>query len=238
MTEVGGNRRKPARPVSWDALIAAAAVAYVIAALLLDTLVSQRAELVIEWGRFAWPHSSGADLSKFTLWFAIPFIFALRGMDFQYFTFARWKKADWCLLAAVAGFGAAVMLILPYFPSLTEYYRGWGGQPIDSRVSHAFRTLMWTASWFIGWEFLHRYLLPHAFARLERYGVGLALSIIPALEGLYHVIQQKPLLECLGMVGLSIILTAWTMCRRNSLLPFLGHLLIEIELILYLFFSP
>ena len=74
-------------------------------------------------------------------------------------------------------------------------------------------------------------------SRLEGHATILALTIIPALEGGYHVIQQKPLLECLGMTALSVALTLWTLRRKNSLLPFLGHLIIEVELVAYLFFS-
>jgi hypothetical protein len=218
-------------------LIAVASVAYAVAALLLDTLATQNAVFIIEWGRFAWNHSSGADLLKFTIWFLIPFCFALRGLDLRYFTFARWRKIDWVLLAAVTGIGAACMLILPYLPGVGEYYQGWGNLPIDARTDQAIRTLVWTASWLTGWEFLFRYLLPRTLARVECCGPKIALILIPFLEGSYHVIQQKPALESLGMVALSVILTAWTLRRRNSLLPFLGHVLIEIELIIYLFFA-
>jgi hypothetical protein len=41
------------------------------------------------------------------------------------------------------------------------------------------------------------------------------------------------LLEAGGMVLYSVVLTLWAIRRKNALLPFLAHLTIEIELIVF-----
>ena len=38
------------------------------------------------------------------------------------------------------------------------------------------------------------------------------------------------------MVAFSVILTAWALRRRNTLLPFLAHLAIEVELVLFMLY--
>jgi hypothetical protein len=60
---------------------------------------------------------------------------------------------------------------------------------------------------------------------------------VPLIEALYHVVQNKPALECLGVAAMSLVFTFWVVRRRNALLPFLGHLVIELELIAFLFFT-
>ncbi|MCL4694164.1 MAG: CPBP family intramembrane metalloprotease, partial [Candidatus Hydrogenedentes bacterium] len=91
------------------------------------------------------------------------------------------------------------------------------------------RGMLWTFSWLIGWEFLHRYFLLRPFAaRWPRFG----WLIVPFSEGVYHL--QKAPIEAAGMVVFSLVLTAWALRRRNALLPFLAHLLVEIELVLFL----
>ena len=55
---------------------------------------------------------------------------------------------------------------------------------------------------------------------------------MPVSEGVYHL--QKTLLEALGMVALSVVLTYWARKRANVLLPFLVHLAIELELLAFL----
>ena len=52
--------------------------------------------------------------------------------------------------------------------------------------------------------------------------------MVPLCETIYHL--QKPLLEAGGMAVFSLLLTWWTMKRRNMLLPFVAHLYIEILL--------
>ena len=55
------------------------------------------------------------------------------------------------------------------------------------------------------------------------------------IEGLYHL--QKALPEMGGMVVFSLIVTPWSMRRRNLLLPFLAHLLIELENLAFMFLT-
>ena len=120
---------------------------------------------------------------------------------------------------------AAAMLLIPMVPSLKATYGGFAAP--GQAVGH----LTWTLSWLIGWEFLHRYvLLTHLDARWPNWG----WLVIPFVEGAYHFVQQKPWPETLGMVALSLVVTSWARRRRNVLLPFLAHLAIELELIVFL----
>jgi len=135
------------------------------------------------------------------------------------------------------------MLALPWIPGVSDYYRGWGSAPLDVRIEQAMRHLFWTASWLCGWEFMHRYWVPKAL--LDRWpsdspwrgGALGVLIVVPLFEAGYHVVQGKPALECLGMGLLSLVFCWWVVRRRNALLPFLAHLAIEIELVLFLFFA-
>ena len=78
---------------------------------------------------------------------------------------------------------------------------------------------------------MHRYfLLRPVMHRFPRYG----WLIVPLCETIYHL--QKPLLEAGGMAVFSLLLTWWTMKRRNMLLPFIAHLYIEILLAIALFY--
>ncbi len=211
--------------------------AYVVAVLILDTLALEGRTLVVDWSKLRWRDGS-FDLFKFVAWFVIPAVLALWTVDVHYFTFRRWKKIDWALLGVIVVGGAFLMLALPSIPGVNEYYRGWGHLPDTRRWDLAQSQLIWTVSWLTGWEFMHRYLLPkHLTSAFPKWGWLAVLILVPALEAFYHVIQQKAALECLGMGALSIVLCAWTLRRRNMLLPFLGHLAIEVELVTFLYFN-
>jgi membrane protease YdiL (CAAX protease family) len=211
---------------------------YVISVLLIDSLALRRGG-AIDWSVFRWQLDNGFDLFKFIAWFAIPVAVSLPFLDLHYFTFRRWKRLDWYLLGIVVLGGAIVMLLLPVLPGVGEYYRGWGGLPVSKRLDYVQYNLLWTLSWLLGWEFMHRYwLLRHIPLAWPRWGVPMALVIVPLLEAVYHLIQTKPPLEALAMGGLSVVLCAWTLRRKNTLLPFLAHFAIELELIVFLFFRP
>lgn len=212
---------------------------YVCLVLVADTLVMRGSTWLIDWAGLSvrW---RGMDLFKFVVWFVVPFAFALPALDKAYFGFGRWRGIDWVLLATIVGGGGLVMLLLPYIPGVGEYesYQGWGQQSADWRRTEVARQLLWTFSWLMGWEFMFRYWLVRSFRQAwpEKGWRGLLIAA-PFMEGMYHVIQNKPALECLGMAVLSLAFCAWALHRRNSLLPFLGHLAIEIELIAFLYFS-
>jgi len=201
-------------PRAWA--LAAAVVLYVLTVLLADTLA-------FRWrmaGMFA-----GFDLFKFTFWFLVPFLAALRWMDWGWFGVARWRRGDWILLAVLAGICLGAVLLIPLFPSLRAIYGGIG--PNTKLRFFAFE-LLWILSWLPGWEFLHRYVLLRPLMRVLPRAGWLA---VPLSEGLYHL--QKPLPEMAGMVVFSLFLTYWAMKRRNMALPFLAHLSIELELVLF-----
>ncbi len=219
------------------AWIGFAAFAYVIAVLVIDTLSTQRAQFVFDWGDLR-TSFYGAEPYKFIAWFIVPFHLCLPRMDWGYLTFARWKRIDWAILAGVTLVGAGIMLVLPWLPGVGDLYRGWGARALDHRIELAGRQILWTLSWLTGWEFMHRYLLPRAALHAWPVrGPVVALIAIPLIEALYHVVQGKPHIESLGMGLLSLAFTAWVLHRRNALLPFLGHLIIELELIAFLFVS-
>jgi membrane protease YdiL (CAAX protease family) len=89
--------------------------------------------------------------------------------------------------------------------------------------------MAWNASWLIGWEFMHRYMLLGAAQKAAPHWGWL---LVPLSETLYHL--QKPPIEMLGMLALSVVLTLWCMKRGNWLLGFLVHLIIEVELLIFL----
>ncbi len=171
----------------------------------------------------------GADLFKIVAWFAIPFLFSLRRFDWGWLGVARWKRIDIVILGALVLICAGAVLVIPLFPSLRTTYGSVSHFSAAAKRSFVTHRVIWTFSWLIGWEFLHRcVLLRQLSARWPRWG----WLIIPVFEGAYHL--QKPMIEALGMVAFSAILTPWALRRRNVLLPFLAHLAIELELIAFL----
>lgn len=215
----GRARRRPTTAV----LVCLAA--YVAFAHTADTLALRGVQVPFDWRMFSWRLGNGFDAFKFVAWFVIPLAFSFRRLEAGYFTFSRWRKLDWVMLGVLSALGAAAMALIPFVPSLKAVYGSF------TRPDQAVGLLIWTLSWLIGWEFLHRYvLLTHIDARWPNW----AWLVIPVIEGAYHYGQQKPWPETLGMVALSLVVTSWARWRRNVLLPFLVHLVIELELILFL----
>lgn len=225
----GHSQKSPAHERSlWPWTIAAAALVYVLLVLLVDTMAVYNVVGPIHWRIFRWRMAgalAGFDLYKFAFWFLVPFLIALRWMDWGWFGVARWRRGDWILLAALAGVCLGAVLLIPLFPSLRATYTGLGSQPKLPYLAHE---LLWIVSWLPGWELLHRYVLLRPLMRVMPRAGWL---VIPVFEGLYHL--QKPLPEMAGMVVFSLFLTWWAMKRRNIALPFLAHLSIELELVLF-----
>jgi membrane protease YdiL (CAAX protease family) len=172
----------------------------------------------------------GFDPFKFAVWFLVPFLvlLALRRMDWGYFGVKRWRRADLWLLGGIVAAGVLAVLSILVVPSLRDWYPSMGDLPSKVRWHFAQERLVWTFSWIVGWEFLHRYALLTQLGRVwPRYG----WLAIPVIEGVYHL--QKDPLEMAGMVALSLVLTSWARARKNTLLPFLAHLSIEVELLLF-----
>lgn len=201
---------------------------YAAAALVIDTLAVYGKTWPIDWRVFRW-HWHGADLFKFTAWFVVPFVFCLPRMDWGYLGVKRWRRVDVYILAGLAGVGALGVLIIPLFPSLRATYPSMAHFAASAKLSFALRHVVWVLSWLVGWEFMHRYFL---LTRLSKQWPRFGWLLIPLFEGGYHL--QKPLLEAAGMVAVSLVLTSWALKRRNALLPFLAHLIIELELIAFL----
>ncbi|HQM49150.1 MAG TPA: hypothetical protein PLJ71_10715 [Candidatus Hydrogenedentes bacterium] len=202
---------------------------YVLLVLGMDTLATQGVRFPFEWRLLLRFRPGGFDVFKFAAWFVIPFLFALPHLDIDAFTLKRWRRSDWYILAGLVAIGALAVIVIPSIPGVRETYRGFGHLS-PTQKHHVFCWhLAWNASWLIGWEFLHRYSLLRSWDRwLPRAG----WLIVPLSEGLYHLQKAPP--ETLGMVALSVVLTLWARKRQNVLLPFLVHLAIELELLVFL----
>ncbi len=136
---------------------------------------------------------------------------------------------DWWIFGGLLGAGLAALALVPLVPALREAYPGMADWSADAKWAYAWRYAVWTASWLIGWEFLHRYALLRAVdARWPRWG----WLIAPLFETAYHL--QKPLLEAGGMLALGLCLTFWAKRRRNIMLPLLVHGGIEAGLLVVL----
>ncbi|HOF39690.1 MAG TPA: CPBP family intramembrane metalloprotease [Candidatus Hydrogenedentes bacterium] len=208
------------------------AAAYVLLVLGLDALATQNMRFPVEWRLLLKYQPGGFDVFKFAAWFALPLLCLLPRLDVHAFTFTRWRRADWYLLAGLAAMGALAVLLIPLLPGVREMYRGTGAFLARRRWEASIWYISWTASWLPGWELLHRYVLLRSWDRwLPRAG----WLIVPLSEGVYHL--QKAPLEALGMVALSIVLTLWARKRRNVLLPFLAHAIIELELLAFLLYA-
>lgn len=217
---------------------------YVFIVLAVDALASYGFNVPINWRMFQWSPASPwlvfgttppewartlpirqIDLFKFIFWFFIPVLICLRRVEWHWFSLRTWKRNDWLLLGIMLVLGAIAVGIIPFIPSLQSTYPGLRGTSAYGKHVYFIGYLLWTASWLPGWEFMHRYfLLRPVMHRFPRYG----WLIVPLCETVYHL--QKPLLEAGGMAVFSLLLTWWTMKRRNMLLPFVAHLYIEILL--------
>ena len=236
--EVGANAPPPS-----TRLVVAIAL-YVFIVLAVDVLALYGERGFINWRMFQWSPESlwnvvgiskprwayslpyrQIDLFKFTFWFIIPVAICARHMEWRWFSLRTWKRNDWLLLGIMLVLGGLAVGSIPFIPSLQSTYPGLSGTNASRNHVYFIAYLLWTASWLPGWEFMHRYfLLRTVMQRFPRFG----WLIVPLSETIYHL--QKPLLEAGGMAAFSLLLTWWTMKRRNMLLPFVAHLYIEILL--------
>lgn len=225
-------------------------IAYVVLVLGIDTLASLPCSWPFDWSVFHWRVDTpwhllslvppdwtrlrvirSFDLYKFLLWFVVPFCCSLRHMEWSWFSIRTWKRRDWMLLLFMMLAGGVAVLSVQVFPSLKAQYVSLAHLPLRERFLYGLAALSWTASWLVGWEFLHRYVLLRAAAqKFPRFG----WFIVPISEVVYHL--QKPPLEAAGMAVFSILLTWWSLKRRNLLLPFIAHLFVEVFLIAALLF--
>jgi len=229
----------------WALGLALAGGLYAAAALGVDTLAAMGVRTPIHWAMLQWRMGGGApvatggvpgfypvpglDLLKFSAWFVIPFLLCLPWMDWRFLGFRTWRKADAILMAIAFLVGLAAVSLIAYVPGLRAYYPSLAGAETAEKARFATHMLGYTLSWLIGWEFLHRYFLLRLMDRpFPRWG----WLIIPVFEGVYHLVKHP--LEALGMVAASVLLTLWTRRSQNVSLPFIAHLLIEVQLILFM----
>lgn len=215
-------------------------IVYVTAALGADTLVATGVNWPFHWQELAWRpgtlHSSldvapwsRFDLFKFSFWFLVPFIACLPGMNWRYLVRGPWKRGDVAFVGALTILGMGAMFLIPLVPALKAIYPDMGDLSTVQKWDFFSSRMVWTLSWLIGWEFLHRYLLLGAAQKAwPKWG----WVIVPLSETLYHL--QKPGLEAVGMMAFSVVLTLWCMKRSNWLLGFLVHLIIEVELLIFM----
>lgn len=215
-------------------------ITYVVVVLGIDSLVAMRVQWPFPWSRLNWDLSTtfpslrstpwaGFDLFKFVFWLLVPFALCLPGMNWKYLLRGPWKKWDLILVGALAVVGMGVMFLIPLVPALSATYLGHGTLTPEQKTQYFLGVLAWNVSWLVGWEFLHRYMLLGAAQKTwPRWG----WLLVPLSETLYHL--QKPGIEALGMMAFSVVLTLWCMKRGNWLLGFVVHLIIEVELLIFL----
>lgn len=201
---------------------------YVGVVLTLDTLTVQHVHWFIDWSRCTWT-IGGFNMLRCVTWLLIPLLWSAREFDWGYYGWQRWTRGD-VVLALVLTCGAiAVILLLPFIPGVAEYYRPRRYYS-DLARWHAWKQLaLWNLAWLPGWEFMLRYFL---LRRLRVVYPAAAVVVVAAAEGAYHL--QKPVLEAVAMVLFSIAASSWAVKRRNGLLPFLVHTVVELALSVYL----
>lgn len=207
---------------------AALMVLYAIAALTVDSLATMHARWVIDWSRLYWSFPSGFEASTCILWLVIPALLMARHLDFDCFTFKRWKKSDYRLLLIFMALGALGICLIRFIPELNAYYPSGRFSSGRARWQYGLHQTVWVLSWLIGWEFLHRVFLLR-YVQILAGTAGLAL--IPLIEFGFHL--QKTLPEAFGALLLSVALTWWSYKRKNVLLPLITHFSIEISLVIY-----
>ena len=208
------------------------ALCYAIFALTIDSISTIRLKWGIDWGIFHWQLKNGFEVSTFILWFAIPFVFTYKSIDWQYFGVSRLKKNDIYVVILLSVLGMIGVLSIKFFPGLRSFYPSIAFQNASAKLNWALYKMTWNMSWLTGWEFLHRYVLltcfESAFPKKGWFGVCL-------IEFVFHF--QKAFLEAIGMLIFSVIVTYWAYKRKNIILPFFSHLLIESFLLLLILFE-
>lgn len=150
-------------------------------------------------------------------------------MDWRWLGARRWSRWDTVMVALLSLAGLLAVLSVAVWPELRKAYPSLAASGWSEKGGLFAGGLLWIVSWLPGWEFLHRYvLLREASAIWPRRG----WLLVPLSEFLYHL--QKAVPEAVGMLLLSILLTRWTLSRRNQLPAFVIHALIETSLLVFL----
>ena len=190
---------------------------YITVAHVIDHLIqSSNRSNIFQLGSF--------DFYKFIAWFLIPLSLSYKNNFKEYLKKPR--RSDYFITMAMIVVGVFAILIIPYIESLNSYYHSFTFQSDQQKFNYMKGQVIWTFSWLIGWEYIHRYyIITKTYPILK----NKLLWIIPLLEGFYH--YNKPPIEFISVFIFSFILTLWTIKRKNILLPFIIHLTIEIILI-------
>lgn len=210
------------------------ALGYVAAVLLIDTLAihGRLPAAFNSFWNYDWQpvfYAPGFKVTVFVFWFIVPVVLSLRHFDTSWFGYRRWQRMDYAFLFVMLVAGTLAIATVAVFPSLRNYYPGFSGQTAALKWGYFGAMLLYNLSWLLGWEFMHRYFL---LTRLESVWPRYGWLLIPLYEGVYHL--QKPMLEAMGMVAFSLVMTFWARKRCNMLLPFLVHLFIEVALVAFL----
>ena len=234
------------------------AAGYVAVVLAIDTLAVQGKLCLFDWEMFRWSpmslylfiarvtgghppgwlgaiaHSSFGvfDLFKFVFWFLVPLAFCVRRFDWGWVLPLRWKKVDYLVCGAGIVLCGGAVLAIPFIPALHAFYGGGRHSGIPHPASFFLGKMIWTFSWLVGWEFMHRYFLVRACERWWPYWGWL---LVPLSETLYHL--QKPVPEMIAMGCFSLVATGWTVWRKNMLQASLAHAAVEISLWIFVLFS-
>ena len=230
--------------------IAILVVGYVALVLSLDVFVTIGDYRTVNWGVFLWrpadlqallellhvPHFlvswmglsllTQVDLFKLFFWLAIPAAICFWHMDWDYFTTRRIKPLDWQFLIGMCVLAVLAIVSVRFIPALSHIYHGSGEISLLGKLSFLIKKLLWVLSWLVGWEFMHRYFLLRRVALdFPRFG----WLLVPLSEGTYHLVKPWP--EMLAMVAFSVLMTQYTLRRKNVVVPFLAHLAVELSLI-------
>ncbi len=169
------------------------------------------------------------DCFKFVWWLLVPVLCSVWRFDWRAMGVGRWKPHDKYWLGGILLVGIAAAFIVPRTPALADFVYHDLPRPGGDRAGAFWRELPRLCSWAIGFEFLLRYFLLH---RLQQHWPRCGWLLAPLAEGLYWL--HAPSFWIVGRVALSVLLTRWTLRRRNLLLPILARFLIELCLIILL----
>src|SRR5262245_42414862 len=129
--------------------------AYVCVVLLVDTLAANNVrwdfsfgdyDYTIQWSKLSW-RGDGAwaqfDFFKLFFWLIIPLALCFWEMDWGYFGFTRWKRADVYLLLGMIVLGIACVLAIKYIPQLRAYYPSAAHMSRDEKWTIFYQTMLW-----------------------------------------------------------------------------------------------
>lgn len=133
---------------------------------------------------------------------------------------------------------AGIYFYQGYFSSYAGSFHGGGQEKLQRFINF----MVFTSSTLTGWEFLHRgfllmglsYVLSEREKIDPRRAVVIAVAVAWVFEVVFHFI--KPMLEPIGLLVGSPILSYIALRTRSIWIAFLGHLMVEVLFIASLIF--